>query len=1109
MSTQFCPYCMNPVEADAPCKNCGLTSGTYTPAPHHLPPGTILRDRYLIGRVLGEGGFGITYIGCDLQLELKVAIKEYFPTDKANRVSSSSLSVSNYSGSVGQRYEEGKIRFLQEARTMARMDKQPVIVSAKDFFEANNTAYIVMEYVEGTTLKELVNQKGGRIPVNELLDLMEPLFKALSTMHSMGLIHRDISPENLMLEQGVIRLLDFGCAREPADGNATLTIALKHGYAPIEQYQNKGQGPWTDVYALSATIYFCLTGKKPPQSMDRLCEDELILPRKLGIPLTENQEKALLCGMGIRPRKRFHSVEELRAALYNDDPVFPDFVLDVIPTSNDSSFTVENTVTVSTKTEGVTVTKADTPVEEEKLKKGKGSIIALVSIVLVLALVAVFLFIPGGEEEPGLADHSDVPVISLPEDVQYAPAYDAHELCELLEAEWVQAVTIPADAHMNTQELERINEIVLSKPLRIEAGATLVNYHGINIVEGGIVGIDGEFYTEGIVRTSGGKITVSESGRYENGGGFTWLRNREDLYSHEDAWVSLGTENVNYLVFNEEDAFANAVHVETIAQLDSALKKDSTKAIVIDKDMTLDYNNRYTEVPVIVSPGVTLTAKWSEIENQDASLCLGGAVLVNYGRFVGDVNTLHEENGPGAVINFGTAEASYFLANPRAVFVNLGEWYTGGGQSISGGFYNIGYFCGNSHSENVIGDGWTPFTNELTINTGVMDFLSDKDEARCDVEMAGNHTMKNSGIMNFYAGANLINRAYILNAGSILFDNPLVEENPGHFENQGIIEVLPNAKLNAIQVGMDLSGVVLHYGVNEQQLLLPDYVDRDNVISMGENAVANSAEELEALMADDSVSCIAINGELTVKEEFRVTKGLLCWGSLTVEGSERANLCIDGHGAYVVNANRLNVNGEVHVTNGGRLVGLAGELHCGDLLRAENANVSLRHYVELRPGGRIELDSDSRLTLLSDFNCEDAEIKLMGDSSITFAEHTGLAGTNVSVESGSFLHSIISLELDKGCSVVNDGNIFLSSHCGYPTDICGDFVNNGGITMWAEVQLRGDMVNNGFMQTQEKITIHGSLQNNGTLNTNYGAFIEGEVQGNPPCTTAEYRDYWA
>src|SRR5699024_8961292 len=117
------------------------------------------------------------------------------------------------------------------------------------------------------------------------------------------------------------RLLDFGCAREAASGNTTMTIALKHGYAPIEQYQYRGQGPWTDVYSLCATIYFCLTGKTPPQAIDRMCEDELIPPRQLGVNITEEQEQALLFGKGIRPRRRFQSVDELHAALYRQAPV--------------------------------------------------------------------------------------------------------------------------------------------------------------------------------------------------------------------------------------------------------------------------------------------------------------------------------------------------------------------------------------------------------------------------------------------------------------------------------------------------------------------------------------------------------------------------------------------------------------------------------------------------------------------------------------------------------------------------------------------------------------------------------------------------------------------
>ena len=314
VDTLYCPYCMSPAAEGSPCPGCGLTAGSYRPKPHHLPPGTVLMGRYLVGRALGEGGFGITYLGRDLRLELRAAIKEYFPTAWVCRRPDTSPGVSVYTG-AGSDYEKGRSRFLFEARTMARMEKQPEIVGVRDFFEANGTAYIVMEYLDGTTFKELVRSR-GRIPARELLDMIEPVFSALSAMHAAGLIHRDISPDNLMLERDSVRLLDFGCARESALGEETVTITLKHGYAPIEQYQHKGQGPWTDVYALAATIYYCLTGRTPPQALDRLMDDELIPPRRLGAELTEAQERALLRGMGIRQHRRWRSMEEFRSALY-------------------------------------------------------------------------------------------------------------------------------------------------------------------------------------------------------------------------------------------------------------------------------------------------------------------------------------------------------------------------------------------------------------------------------------------------------------------------------------------------------------------------------------------------------------------------------------------------------------------------------------------------------------------------------------------------------------------------------------------------------------------------------------------------------------------------
>lgn len=316
MSKNYCPYCMTPVPEGESCSVCGLTSGTYIPSLHHLPPGTVLMNRYLVGRVLGEGGFGITYIGCDLRLELKVAIKEYYPVDRATRNASASLEVTNFIGPSAKSFERGKQKFLGEAQVMARLDKQQVIVSVRDFFEINNTAYIVMEYIEGITFRELVEKKGGKIPAEELFPMVEPLFHALTIIHENGLIHRDISPDNLMLENGKIRLLDFGCAREASRGTETMTIALKHGYAPIEQYQQKGQGPWTDIYALSATIYYCLTGKVPPQALDRITEDELLLPSKLGIHISPEVEKALLKGMKLQPNRRFASAEEMWRAIY-------------------------------------------------------------------------------------------------------------------------------------------------------------------------------------------------------------------------------------------------------------------------------------------------------------------------------------------------------------------------------------------------------------------------------------------------------------------------------------------------------------------------------------------------------------------------------------------------------------------------------------------------------------------------------------------------------------------------------------------------------------------------------------------------------------------------
>ena len=312
-----CPYCMSPVQPGSPCPACGRNWENYQLASHHLPPGSLLQDRYQLGRALGEGGFGITYLGWDTVLKRKVAVKEYFPTFLVSREVSLTLDVTCHTTGNQPTYEKGREQFLREAKTMAKLDSIPEIVQVLDHFPEHNTAYIVMEFLEGRTLKEVVAQTGP-IPTQTMLALLEPVLRAMEAMHHAGVIHRDISPDNLMeLKDGTVKLMDFGCARDFQSG-LTETITLKHGFAPREQYSGRDQGPWTDVYAMCATVYYCLTGQVPARATLRGEEeqDPLLPPRQLGIELTEEQELALLRGLAPKVENRWHSAADLYAALY-------------------------------------------------------------------------------------------------------------------------------------------------------------------------------------------------------------------------------------------------------------------------------------------------------------------------------------------------------------------------------------------------------------------------------------------------------------------------------------------------------------------------------------------------------------------------------------------------------------------------------------------------------------------------------------------------------------------------------------------------------------------------------------------------------------------------
>lgn len=301
----LCYHCMKEKGDAVYCPHCGKKAIENTSL-HYLPAGTVIGGRYLLGYVLGEGGFGITYIGLDRTLDVPVAIKEYYPFGYANRTNTVGNAVSANSGTDNAVfYEKGKTRFLNEAKILARFRKEPGIVGVSDFLEENNTAYIVMEYLDGIDLRQYL-KKHGVMTAEETLALMMPVIESLGKIHAAGVIHRDISPDNLMYtDNGTLKLMDFGAARDYSDDNRSMSVMLKQGYAPAEQYRRNGrQGPWTDVYAICATIYRSITGSVPVDSIDRAFSDTLKRPSELGITISPAIEDVLMYGMAVSIQDR-------------------------------------------------------------------------------------------------------------------------------------------------------------------------------------------------------------------------------------------------------------------------------------------------------------------------------------------------------------------------------------------------------------------------------------------------------------------------------------------------------------------------------------------------------------------------------------------------------------------------------------------------------------------------------------------------------------------------------------------------------------------------------------------------------------------------------------
>lgn len=321
-----CMNCMREYDdSEACCPDCGFVRGTPPKEIYHLYPEVVLADRYIIGTVVAYGGFGILYRAWDQKLQVMVAVKEYFPSSYVNR-NPGERQIFIYTSKRQGEFQDGLESFLAEARNTAKFSSHPNIVNVYDYFKENGTAYMVMEYMDGMTLKQHTKLMGGRLQWQEAVEILASICDDLQVVHEAGILHRDISPDNIMLcRDGNMKLFDFGAARfSDMERDVTRTIILKIGFAPPEQYRAKSiQGPWTDVYALGATLYRTITGVLPDESVNRqealLKEgrDTLVAPREYVSDLPDYLNIAICKAMAIQAELRFKDVREFKDALLN------------------------------------------------------------------------------------------------------------------------------------------------------------------------------------------------------------------------------------------------------------------------------------------------------------------------------------------------------------------------------------------------------------------------------------------------------------------------------------------------------------------------------------------------------------------------------------------------------------------------------------------------------------------------------------------------------------------------------------------------------------------------------------------------------------------------
>ena len=315
---KYCLNCFEQIDDNLEvCPHCHYHMNTPPEKQQYLKPGAVFDERYIIGTALGSGGFSVTYKAFDASLNKIVAIKEYLPMDVCTRAANSEEVIVFSDEEKANAFLEGKQKFLDEAKRMARFQGEGHIVQVYDTIEANNTCYIVMEYLDGQTLESYMLEK-GKLPEEEAIKIIVPVLEALEKIHAKSMLHRDVSPSNIMLlKDGDVKLLDFGSARysNNSEYSRSLTVLFKEGYTAEEQYYTNGhQGPWTDVYSAGATLYYMITGVRVDSALDRKVNDTIVFPSLLA-PVHRNVETAIMNALTTDYRLRTQSAHEMKAEL--------------------------------------------------------------------------------------------------------------------------------------------------------------------------------------------------------------------------------------------------------------------------------------------------------------------------------------------------------------------------------------------------------------------------------------------------------------------------------------------------------------------------------------------------------------------------------------------------------------------------------------------------------------------------------------------------------------------------------------------------------------------------------------------------------------------------